>query len=304
MGIGAAVGVGASGAGIGAAIGGPVGAAIGGLVGVVMGAFVGGGDTEAAVASAGTWSGDMLPTQQDPSDQLIGSGITGGPSTGGLLAPPVETTSSSVPTAPPPASAPFSTQNVTAPVSPGVLLNRARGNFMPTRGFTKAPLRSQPAPNAPRAYTPSSSSPQTPQTPNRPPVETVENSARDVAAHTSRIPSPNPKVGGSLTSQGALRDAVQQSFQARSATLTTPGAVSRLAAGASERSRTNVSRTSPAGPTPTRPAPLGATNTPAAPVEALENVKSVGERMSKDTADRFQGIAGAGRSNLSFKPRP
>lgn len=285
MGIGAAIGVGASGAALGTAVGGPVGAAVGGIAGLIVGALAGGGgipDASVPVESTGQ-VGSIDPVEAQ------GVPLTGGPSGGGPLAP-------SAPAGLAPIDNRTLVQSGTRSSAPEANLSRQRGNFPSSRQFSKVPRSASKA--SPESYTPGAARTVPPPTASRPPVEAVESTAKNLAANASRIPPPSPRQSGSLTSSGALRDAVRESWAARVPTLTTPGALGRNASGAAGRARTN------AGPTPARPAAPSAQNTSAAPVEALENVKSAGERMAKNTADRFQGIAGAGRSNLSFKPRP
>lgn len=302
MGIGAAIGVGASGAGLGAAVGGPVGAAVGGLAGLLIGALTGSGDagTGAPPAESSGLTGSIDPVESQ------GVPLSGGPSGGGPLSPvsPAQLAAAS-----PSAGGAAAIQNLSA----------ARGGFQTAARVAKVPSPfggrkvGTPVPmtgtslfdaigqaygmqpstssrtSAPTAYTPDAARTAPP------PVEAMESNALGVAAAASRISTPVPQNSGSTTAGNALRDAVAKSYGARVPLSTRAGALSRVTAGASERPRTN------AGPVETHAPPPGALNTSGVPAEAITQVKEAAHASTAQARDRFQHLQGAGQSNVRFK---
>lgn len=323
MGIGAAIGVGASGAGLGAAVGGPVGAAVGGLAGLLIGALAGGGDAGGASSAAAPAESSGAPGSIDPVESQ-GVPFAGGPSGGGPLPAYVAggdmNTSPQQPTGVQPAGGQAAFSNSAAAGAAALRnLSAARGGFQPTARVAKVPSPfggrkvGTPVPmtgtslfdaigqaygmkpstrsltSAPTAYTPDAARTAPP------PVEAMESHALGVAAAASRISTPVPQNSGSTTAGNALRDAVAKSYGARVPPSTRAGALSQVTAGASERPRTN------AGPVETHAPPPGALNTSGVPAEAISQVQASSQEVVSKTRDRFQNLRGTGQSNVRFK---
>lgn len=311
MGLGAALGAGAAGAGIGF-VAGPAGAAIGGLLGLVVGALANGGDETAGVPTGG--GAFTTPRESDyvqPPPDL--PGLTGGPSGGGPLAPFVPSSSPSsapIETKPDPMTiggAPATDLNATA-----ANLNQARGGFPVGSSLTKPAWAQSGGSSTSKARAQQqkslwlanegnkangSSTPGAAAPVSSAPVEMFE--AARVAARGSEIPTASPKVPMMDTSKGALESAVKQSFAARSANVTSARVLSAAAAGPKSTPRANAGTGYTIGP-PVSPSAKG---TESAPVEALEAVQEAGKQLAQKTTDRFAGMGAKGRSNVAFRTK-
>lgn len=302
MGIGAAIGVGASGAGLGAAVGGPVGAAVGGVVGLLVGMFAGGGDDNAAgTGAASPGKAADLVSSVSPIE-TGGVPVRDGPYGGGPLAPFVPTS--------PPSSAPIETKPdpMTIGGAPATdvnavaaNLNEARGGFPVGSSLSKPAWTQNAASDTMKARVQqqkdlklarggNTASPGSTASGASAPVETLRG---------SEIPTAAPTVPMMDTSKGALESAVKQSFAARTANLTSARVLSAAAAGPKPTARTNAG----AGHTPGPPVSPAAQGTAAAPVEALEDVQAAGKQLAKSTTDRFAGMGARGRNNVAFRTK-